>query len=98
MENAKNSSRNRMVYSDNQNPSSAVENAEMVPANAETIEGTPNSEASVSASPNDNAEAKPRANVSSNGFQKTPSVWRAVEKLKVFSQAPQRPHFMKLQR
>jgi hypothetical protein len=98
MDNAKNSSRDSMVYSDNQNPSSAVENPGTVPENAETVEGTLNSEASVSASPNYNAEPNTRVNVSSNGFQKTPSIWQAVEKLKVFSQAPQRPHFMKLQR
>lgn len=78
----------------NQNPSSVVE--DLVLANAETNEGTPNSEASVSATENYNADPNP--NSSPNGFQKTASIWQAVEKLKVFSQAPQRPHFTKLQR
>lgn len=87
-----------MVNSDNQKPTSVVEDPGTVPENAETNEGTPNSEASVSASPNYNAEPNPNPNASTNVFQKTPSIWQAVEKLKVFSQAPQRPHFMKLQR
>lgn len=80
----------------NQNPSSVVE--DLVPANAGTKEGTPNSEASVSATENYNADPNPNPNSSPNGFQKTASIWQAVEKLKVFSQAPQRPHFTKLQR
>ncbi|XP_078163048.1 uncharacterized protein LOC144558160 [Carex rostrata] len=79
----------------NQNPSSVVE--DLVPANAGTKEGTPNSEASVSATENYNADPNPNPNSSPNGFQKTASIWQAVEKLKVFSQAPQRPHFTKLQ-